>query len=63
MRATLPPPLVAELTPLVLFARLGLAVERGDYVAAAEAQRELSKRGIEVKYGRPAGPKAVPSAR
>lgn len=38
---------------LILFARLDMAVERGDHEAAAEAQRQLARLGITVRYGRP----------
>jgi hypothetical protein len=54
MNATCDPPGLPHLqSPLVLFARLELAVERGDHATAAEAQRALARIGIEVKYGRP----------
>ena len=39
--------------PLWWFARLEAAVERGDHEAAAEAQRELERLGVHVRYGRP----------
>jgi hypothetical protein len=39
--------------PLWWFARLEAAVERGDHIAAAEAQRELERLGVTVRYGRP----------
>ncbi len=39
--------------PLWWFARLEAAVERGDHVAAAEAQRQLERLGVDVRYGRP----------
>jgi hypothetical protein len=39
--------------PLMWFARLELAVERGDHQAAAEAQRQLARLGVNVSYGRP----------
>ena len=39
--------------PLWWFARLEAAVERGDHAAAAEAQRQLRRLGVEVRYGRP----------
>jgi len=38
--------------PIYWFALLDRAVERGDHVAAAEAQRELDRLGIRVRYGR-----------
>jgi hypothetical protein len=44
---------LADETPILLFARLELAVERGDFATAAEVQRELGRRGIRVNYGRP----------
>jgi hypothetical protein len=40
-------------SPIFWFARLDLAVERGDHEAAAEAQRQLARLGILVRYGRP----------
>jgi hypothetical protein len=36
--------------PLWWFARLETAIERGDYQAAAHAQRELERLGVTVKY-------------
>ena len=39
--------------PLWWFARLEAAVERGDHSAAAEAQRELERLGVSVRYGSP----------
>ena len=39
--------------PLYWFAKLEEAVERGDHQAAAEAQRQLSRLGVRVQYGRP----------
>jgi hypothetical protein len=39
--------------PLWWFARLEAAVERGDHAAAAEAQRQLQRLGVHVRYGRP----------
>jgi hypothetical protein len=38
--------------PLYWFATLDQAVHQGDYEAAAEAQRELAKLGVRVRYGR-----------
>lgn len=38
--------------PVYWFTLLELAVERGDHAAAADAQRELARLGIEVRYGR-----------
>jgi hypothetical protein len=37
--------------PLWWFARLEKAVEAGDHVAAAEAQKELARLGVDVRYG------------
>jgi hypothetical protein len=45
--------------PIYWFALLDRAVERGDHAAATEAQRELERLGVRVRYGRP-GPR--PSA-
>jgi hypothetical protein len=42
--------------PLWWFVRLERAVELGDHEAAAEAQRELERLGIQVRYGRPRRP-------
>jgi hypothetical protein len=39
--------------PIYWFALLDKAVERGDHQAAAEAQRELARLGVTVRYGRP----------
>jgi hypothetical protein len=39
--------------PLLWFARLEDAVERGDHQAAAEAQRQLARLGVRVRYGLP----------
>lgn len=39
--------------PLYWFAMLDKAVERGDHTAAAEAQRQLDRLGVKVRYGRP----------
>lgn len=39
--------------PLWWFSALEAAVERGDFVRAAEAQRELARLGVRVNYGRP----------
>jgi hypothetical protein len=36
--------------PLWWFSRLEAAIERGDYSAAAEAQRELERLGVTVIY-------------
>jgi hypothetical protein len=40
--------------PLYWFAKLENAVEEGDHQAAAEAQRELSRLGVRVQFGRQA---------
>jgi hypothetical protein len=42
--------------PLWWFARLEAAVERGDHAAAAEAQCQLERLGVSVRYGRPRHP-------
>jgi hypothetical protein len=39
--------------PLYWFAALERAVEAGDHQAAAEAQRELERLGVTVRYSRP----------
>jgi hypothetical protein len=39
--------------PVWWFVRLEAAVERGDHAAAAEAQRELERLGVQVRYGLP----------
>ena len=39
--------------PLWWFARLEAAIERGDYEAAAEAQRNLERLGVRVRYTHP----------
>jgi hypothetical protein len=39
--------------PLYWFAVLEKAVEVGDHQAAAAAQRELARVGVQVRYGRP----------
>jgi hypothetical protein len=38
--------------PVYWFAALERAVEKGDYEAAAEAQRQLARLGVQVRYGR-----------
>src|SRR5438067_12069285 len=47
-----PPPADPEFTdsPLYWFTRLDLAVERGDHGVAADAQRELERLGVWVRY-------------
>jgi hypothetical protein len=52
MSAVIPPNRVRN-WPLWWFARLEAAVENGDHRAAAEAQRELERLGVHVRYGRP----------
>jgi hypothetical protein len=42
--------------PLFWFTILDKAVDRGDHAAAAEAQRELDRLGVRVRYGRPRRP-------
>jgi hypothetical protein len=39
--------------PIYWFARLEHAVDEGDHEAAAEAQRQLARLGVRVRYGRP----------
>lgn len=39
--------------PLWWFARLEAAIERGDYEAAAKAQRNLERLGVRVRYTHP----------
>jgi hypothetical protein len=39
--------------PLWWFARLEAAVVRGNHAQAAEAQRQLERLGVDVRYGRP----------
>jgi hypothetical protein len=39
--------------PIYWFALLERAVERGNYTAAAECQRQLERLGVRVVYGRP----------
>jgi hypothetical protein len=39
--------------PVWWFVRLEAAVEQGDHAAAADAQRELERLGVSVRYGRP----------
>jgi hypothetical protein len=39
--------------PLYWFALLDRAVARGDHAAAADAQRQLKRLGVRVRYGRP----------
>ena len=36
--------------PLWWFSRLEMAVERGDFAAAAQAQKELERLGVVVQY-------------
>ena len=42
--------------PIYWFTLLDKAVEQGDH-AAAEAQRELERLGVSVRYGRPRQPR------
>lgn len=44
-------PPISEKSPLVLFAKLELAVFRGDHAAASQAQKELTRCGFHVKCG------------
>ncbi len=39
--------------PIYWFALLDKAIERGDHPAAAQAQKELERLGVNVRYGRP----------
>jgi hypothetical protein len=39
--------------PLWWFSSLECAVQRGDFAAAARAQKELARLGVRVAYGRP----------
>jgi hypothetical protein len=39
--------------PIYWFAILDRAVEEGDHAAAAKAQRELARLGVQVRYGHP----------
>jgi hypothetical protein len=39
--------------PLYWFALLDHAVQQGDHEAAADAQRQLKRLGVRVRYGRP----------
>jgi hypothetical protein len=39
--------------PLWWFSKLECAVERGDFAAAARAQRELARLGVRVDFGWP----------
>jgi hypothetical protein len=45
--------------PVWWFVRLEGAVEKGDHQAAAEAQHELERLGVTVRYGRPRRQTAV----
>jgi hypothetical protein len=49
-----PPTEPVENLPVFWFVYLERAVERGDHEAAAEAQRQLARLGVRVRYGRPA---------
>jgi hypothetical protein len=50
--------------PLLWFARLEAAIGRGDYQTAAQAQRELERLGVTVRYRgrRPGHPEEVTRA-
>jgi hypothetical protein len=48
--------------PLWWFASLEAAVERGDHAAAAKAQRQLERLGVQVRYGLPRRRKEVTRA-
>jgi hypothetical protein len=48
--------------PIYWFAILDQAIERGDHQAAADAQRELGRLGVVVRYGRPRRRKEAASA-
>jgi hypothetical protein len=49
--------------PLYWLVILDQAVEKGDHQTAAEAQRELTRLGVRIAYGRrPAGRQEVPHA-
>lgn len=55
---------ITEKSPLVLFAKLELAVMRGDHATAAEIQRSLAELGVVVRFGLPgAAGKAVSDGR
>jgi hypothetical protein len=41
--------------PLWWFSVLESAIQRGDFVTAAKAQRHLARLGVRVDYGRPHG--------
>jgi hypothetical protein len=45
--------------PIYWFAVLDRAVERGDHAAAADAQRQLDRLGVRVRYGRQRRPGAA----
>jgi hypothetical protein len=40
-------------SPVYWFVKLERAVQEGDFEAAANAQRELTRLGVRVNYGRP----------
>jgi hypothetical protein len=45
--------------PVYWFVKLACAVEDGDFSTAAEAQRELKRLGVIIRYLRPAAPQPV----
>jgi hypothetical protein len=57
-----PPPEVHRATdgPVYWFVKLECAIQDGDFAAAAEAQRELKRLGVIVRYLRPALPPTGP---
>jgi hypothetical protein len=63
MPKTLHDPPFIEL-PVYWFLKLESAIEKGDYQAAADAQRELARLGVRVSFNRPSAValKGVPYA-
>lgn len=60
-RPTAPPPAPprpATDFPVYWFVRLERAVGDGDFAAAAEAQRQLERLGVRVRYGQREAPRA-----
>ena len=49
--------------PLYWFAKLEKAVEEGDHQSALDAQNELARLGVRVRYGRPSREEEVPDDR
>jgi hypothetical protein len=45
--------------PVYWFAKLEIAVEKGDHHLAAEVQKELERLGVHVRYGRPTPPDLI----